>query len=132
MTKRDAEADSEATGERPAKPRPVSGRRIYFSQSVAPSGCVVTSPVASGLIHDWDAAFAHIERALERADTESAPASSSSSTARATESRLRGRKLLIVDGALAPRGAREQWAVEAIEHRGATGVCFIREPAAIW
>ncbi|KAA0163737.1 hypothetical protein FNF28_04127 [Cafeteria roenbergensis] len=144
-----------AAGGSRKRPRPTTGRRIFFAAGAAPAGCEVTSPVKAGLVSDWDAAWAHIERALSRADGEAAPPSAAAQAALAApssslpssstssscpgggsggslrRSALQGRRLLVVDNLLAPRAAREAWAEEALAWRGAAGISFIREPVAI-
>ena len=145
-----------AAGGSRKRPRPTTGRRIFFAAGAAPAGCEITSPVKAGLVSDWDAAWAHIERALSRADGEAAPPSAAAQAALAApssslpssstssscpgggsggslrRSALQGRRLLVVDNLLAPRAAREAWAEEALAWRGAAGISFIREPVAIW
>ena len=99
-------------------PHPASGRKVSFSSD--PS-LRLTATVADGIIADWDAAWGHIERAL-----------SGSKHPGAGSSGMAGRRLVVVDSILAPRSEREAWAAGAMERRGATGVCFVREPVAVW
>jgi hypothetical protein len=85
------------------------GSRSFDSSPGASASAV--SPVQSGIVTDWGAAWAHIARAVGD---------------------VRGKRLVIVDSILSPRAARDRWAKEAFETHGVNGICFLRDPVAVW
>ena len=86
-------------------------KRFAASAAELPPGSSATSPVQAGIVTNWAAAWAHIDRAVGRVE---------------------GKRLMVVDNTLAPRSSRERWAKEAFGSRGFVGISFVRGPVALW